>query len=211
MKRLAAGDATAEALLVERYGRGVALVLDRQTTGQPESEDLYQETFRLAIVKLRRGELREASRLPGFLAAIARNLAIEHYRKRNRRQTEPDSEAAEATPWVGANPLDACLASEQAILVRRLLGELRNDRDREILARFYIAEEDKERICADLALDSQQFNRVLYRARQRYRELYEDRAAAGLATALLATALLASLLLAALDLSAAGLARIDGR
>ena len=47
----------------------------------------------------------------------------------------------------------------------------RNERDREILLRFYIAEEDKDRIAADYGLSSLQFNRVLHRARQRYKEL----------------------------------------
>jgi RNA polymerase sigma-70 factor (ECF subfamily) len=57
--------------------------------------------------------------------------------------------------------------------VRRLIGELDTDRDRQILYRFYIAEEDKERICADLELSSLHFNRVLFRARQRFKELLE--------------------------------------
>ncbi len=48
------------------------------------------------------------------------------------------------------------------------------DRDRQILYRFYIAEEDKERICADLDLSSLHFNRVLFRARQRFKDLLES-------------------------------------
>ncbi|HSS75550.1 MAG TPA: hypothetical protein VLV54_02295, partial [Thermoanaerobaculia bacterium] len=46
---------------------------------------------------------------------------------------------------------------------------------REILLRFYIAEEDKDRIAADHGLSSLQFNRVLHRARQRYKELFLER------------------------------------
>jgi hypothetical protein len=52
---------------------------------------------------------------------------------------------------------------------------LGNERDREILLRFYIAEEDKDRIAADHGLTSLQLNRVLHRARQRYKELFLER------------------------------------
>ena len=56
-----------------------------------------------------------------------------------------------------------------------MLAELKNDRDREILSRHYISGEDKEDICRDLELSDLHFNRVLFRARQRYKELFERR------------------------------------
>lgn len=176
MARIRAGEADAERRLVETFSRPVALLLDRHTNGRPEAEDLFQETFRLTLEKLRRGELREPEKLPGFLAGIARSLAIEHYRKTARRKTEPDSDNLEAFAAPTPGPIGALLAAENASLVRRVIGELHNERDRQILYRFYIAEEDKERISADYGLSSLQFNRVLHRARERYRELFVERA-----------------------------------
>lgn len=170
--RLGAGETGAEAELIATYGRPVALLLARHTRSREEAEDLYQETFRLALVKLRAGELREADRLPGFLARLARNLAIEHYRKAGRRQTEPDSETVDRVAGTASSPLVEILDREHAALIRRLIRELGTARDREILLRFYIQEEDKETIAADLGLSSLQFNRVLHRARRRYRELF---------------------------------------
>jgi RNA polymerase sigma-70 factor (ECF subfamily) len=161
--------------VVEIYGRGVAILLDRHTNGRPEAEDLFQDTFRLVLEKLRRGELREPSKLPGFLAQIARSLAIEHYRKATRRKTEADSEAVDLAVAPSVSPLSGLLESENAALVRHVIRELGNERDREILLRFYIAEEDKDRIAADHGLTSLQFNRVLHRARQRYKELFLER------------------------------------
>lgn len=156
----------------------MAILLDRHTNGRPEAEDLFQDTFRLVIEKLRRGELREPAKLPGFLAQIARSLAIEHYRKAQRRKTDPDSDAiaevADASSG-GSGPLSELLIREDAGLVRQVIRELGTERDRDILLRFYIAEEDKDRIKADLGLSSLQFNRVLHRARERYRDLYLER------------------------------------
>jgi RNA polymerase sigma-70 factor, ECF subfamily len=172
------GDAAAEARLVERYGRGVRNLLARHTRSPDVAEDLLQDTFALAAAKLRAGELREPAKLPGFLAGLARSLAIEHYRKEGRRRTDVDSEAAEAGPPMAAGQLDELLRDEEALLVRRVLGELSTPRDREILFRYYIAEEEREAIAADHGVDVPQLNRVLHRARQRYKELYLARLAA---------------------------------
>lgn len=200
MARIAAGERRAEEELVARYGRGVALVLDRQTQGRPEAEDLYQEAFRLALGKLRRGELRRADKLPAYLAQIARNLAIEHYRKARRRGTEPDSEKV-GLAAVPSSQLQRLVAGEQALLVRRILGELNTERDREVLFRFYIGDEEKETICADLGLTGGQFNRVLHRARQRYRALYVQRTVGAAAGTALGAVLLMALFAAAFSRS----------
>jgi RNA polymerase sigma-70 factor (ECF subfamily) len=168
-------DRDAEARLVERYARGVRLVLDRHTRTAAEAEDLFQETFHLAVAKLRADDLRDPSKLPAFLASLARNLATEHYRKTARRRTEADSEAAEAAVTFAGSPLGELLRGEEAALVRRTLEDLATERDREILFRFYIAEEDREVIAAEHGLTGAQLNRLLYRARQRYKALYLER------------------------------------
>jgi RNA polymerase sigma-70 factor (ECF subfamily) len=51
------------------------------------------------------------------------------------------------------------------------LDELGTPRDREILTRVYLRDEDKTDVCAALDVDATHFNRVLFRARQRFREL----------------------------------------
>jgi RNA polymerase sigma-70 factor (ECF subfamily) len=191
--RIQAGDRRAEERLVEVYGRGVAILLDRHTNGRPEAEDLFQDTFRLVLEKLRRGELREPAKLPGFLAQIARSLAIEHYRKTSRRKTEPDSDAVLEAVAGGSGQLRELLDREDAGLVRQVIQELGNSRDREILLRFYIAEEDKDRIASDFGLTSLQFNRVVHRARERYRELYLERMAGQRSALLLGIAIIVSL------------------
>jgi RNA polymerase sigma-70 factor (ECF subfamily) len=191
------GDRRAEERLIEVYGRGIAILLDRHTNGRPEAEDLFQDTFRLVLEKLRNGELREPSRLPGFIAQIARSLAIEHYRKASRRKTEPDSDAILEAVAGGSGQLDRLLDLEKTELVRQVIQELGTPRDRDILLRFYIAEEDKDRISADFGLSSLQFNRVLHRARERYREIYLERTGGRQAALLLGLAII--LLLAPLS------------
>ena len=173
VRRIQRGDTAAETRLVERYSRGLLYML-RRTAGDPAlADDLHQETFRVVLERLRERGLEEPERLAGFLHRTAKNLFIGGYRKVIRRKTEGEIDGLDAVPDPAADPLHEAVREEEAALVRRLIGELETDRDRQILYRFYIAEEEKERICADLELSSLHFNRVLFRARQRFRELLE--------------------------------------
>ncbi|HEX3526726.1 MAG TPA: RNA polymerase sigma factor [Thermoanaerobaculia bacterium] len=178
--RIVSGDPTAEAELVQRFSRALTFLLRRLTRDEAAAEDLYQETFRLVIEKIRRGELREPARLPGFVSSMARNLFIGSTRTGSRRRKwHGDAEATETAPDPAPGQLAKLLAQERAATVRRVLAELKNDRDREILSRYYIADENKEDICRDFALTDLHFNRVLFRARQRYKELFERRQTLG--------------------------------
>ncbi|OFX19655.1 MAG: hypothetical protein A2V77_07315 [Anaeromyxobacter sp. RBG_16_69_14] len=150
-------------------GPGVNRILRRATGNDPSlMDDLHQETFQIAITKLRRGELRDPCRLPGFIASLARNLACEHFRRRPRF-VDLKGDDMGAPTW---GPLDLLLADERSRRIRLVLRAL-SSRDREVLERFYLHADSKERICRDLGLDSLQFNRVLFRARRRCRNLYE--------------------------------------
>ena len=160
--------------MVARFGPGVAATLRRATGRRMLAEDLYQDAFQLAIAKIRAGELREPAKLPGFLCQLARNLALGHFRRHRRRKSEGCLEGVRcADPRPG--PLDRLLAAERAAFVREVLSELGSERDRDLLFRLYLGEEDKTRLRGQLGLTALHFNRVLFRARQRYRELFARR------------------------------------
>jgi RNA polymerase sigma-70 factor (ECF subfamily) len=59
-------------------------------------------------------------------------------------------------------------------MLENAMEQLAQPRDREILHRFYLLEEDKSVICSALDLSAAHFDRVLYRAKQRMRELLND-------------------------------------
>lgn len=176
--RIREGDRRAEEELLARFGEGMGFLLRRWTRDRDAADDLYQETFRLAIEKIRRGEVRDPERLPGFLRSLAKNLSTDHYRRDSKKEVrEDDLESAADLSAQESEPVARLIREEKAALVRRLIGELPSDRDRQVLYRFYLAEEDKELIQADLGLSSPEFNMVLFRARRRYRDLVEKRAA----------------------------------
>jgi RNA polymerase sigma-70 factor (ECF subfamily) len=173
VRRIREGEETAETELVSRYRPRVAHQIRLATRDRSSVDDIHQDTFQLALEKIRRGDLREPEKLSRFLRALARNLVISHHRETAAHPSEEaDENLAKADPSPDA--LETLLSVERAQMVRRLLDALPSDRDREILFRFYIAEEDKDAICRDLSLSSLAFNRVLHRARERYRLLYES-------------------------------------
>jgi RNA polymerase sigma-70 factor (ECF subfamily) len=173
VSRIRGGDQQAEAELVERYNRVVMNIIRRSLGDSTIADDLYQETFFIVIEKIREGGVREAERLSGFVCGVARNRVIKHFQRTARQERSIETEEAVSLPHPAHDQLEELLRKECADIVRQILKEMTNERDIQVLFRFYLAEDDKEQICADLGLTSLQFNLVLHRARERYRELYE--------------------------------------
>lgn len=175
VRRIVGGEVEAETELVERCGATLRFLTRRFARDDADAEDLYQETLILALEKIRAGEVREPERLAGFLRALAKNLSTQRYRRRSYEVEKPSAEPPDAPDERRPDALGGMLHRERARVTRKLLGELKVPRDREVLLRYYIAEEGSSRICDDLGVDPDHFYRVLSRARQRYRRLWEER------------------------------------
>ena len=94
----ARGDRPAFGELYSRYARMVhGILLARVPPG--DAEDLVQDVFMSAMRQLK--VLRTAAAFKGWLAAIARNRAIDHFR--NARQHTEIDEKTERTLGVAAN------------------------------------------------------------------------------------------------------------
>ncbi len=175
LRSLIAGDADAEAELVRRYKDGIAIIIQRIVRNDSAVEDLSQETFRIAIEKIREGDVREPERVSGFICGVARNLAIDSARKMRRSVNQQETGNADEIRDSQPDQFEKLWRKQRAEIVRQTISELKSERDREVLFRYYIAEEGKDRICSDLGLTSLQFNSVVFRALKRYKELYLKR------------------------------------
>ena len=174
VERIANGDADAETELVQQLGRGTSILLRRLAGDAELAQDLYQETFRIVLISLRQGKLQEPDKLAAFVRGTAKNLLRSEWRKRDRRGPHDD---VDDMPLVDEAPgqWDRARLAEDRKRVRQILDELPSDRDRQLLYRHYLAEEGKNEICDDLGLGSNQFNVSLFRARQRFKRLVEER------------------------------------
>lgn len=175
VSRIRAGERPAEDELVRRYSRGVSIIIGQSLADPAAAADVYQETFRLVLQKVRAGEVREPERLAGFVCGITRSLVIEHFRGTARSKARYESEPDRQIPSAEPSQLDRLLREERATLARKVLSELPSDRDRKILYRFYIEDDEKDDICADLGISALHFNQVISRARQRYKKMFESR------------------------------------
>jgi RNA polymerase sigma-70 factor (ECF subfamily) len=175
VQRIIAGDSEAEAEVVRRYARGVSVIIERIIRSQTASDDVSQDTFKIVLAKIRSGDLRQPERLSGFVCSVARNAAIDYVRRARYAQKREVSDDAEHIADSAPSPLDEILKQERARVVRQIISELKIDRDRVLLLRYYIAEEEKDRICEDLHMTRAQFNNVISRATARFKEIYVRR------------------------------------
>jgi RNA polymerase sigma-70 factor (ECF subfamily) len=175
VSRIIAGDADAEAELVALFKDRIIHVILRITNNTSLVEDFSQDTFLIVIRKIRNGEVKKPESLGSFVASVARNHAIEQIRRIKRPASE-DLDLAEQVPDPSPSPLEQLQTSEKFDEIREVIRQLR-PRDKVLILRFYINEEPKGVICADLGLTSAQFDRVLHRARNRFGALYLKRKA----------------------------------
>ncbi len=156
--------------LVSRFGRGVRYALRRESHRPFILEDLFQETFCVALAQIKEGRLKDSNSLGSFLYGIARLTAWDTNRSEKKRQERYVPLTTDVE--VHHDPYHQLQIRESAQLVRKVINQLPSPRDREVLFRVYLAEEDRAQICSDLDLSPQQFNLILHRARERYRDLY---------------------------------------
>ena len=100
---------------------------------------------------------------------------IGDYRKESRRRTSADTELVQRQLDESSDQLGELIKRESSRAIRETLLELNNERDKELLYRFYILQEEKLTICKILALSAEHFDRVISRARKRFRQLVEKR------------------------------------
>jgi RNA polymerase sigma-70 factor (ECF subfamily) len=169
--RIAHGDRGAESEFVRRFERGVRALGRRHCRpGDPVVDDLVQDVLTGVIERLRAGAVRDASALPGYVQAAAVYASNAEYRQ--RRPTQSVAAIEELSD--GDSPQKQFAANQLGALLRQVLAELPVARDREILTRFYLHEEDRDGICRALTIETGHFHRVLFRARERFRELLEQ-------------------------------------
>ena len=170
------GDANAESRLVERYSDGLRFLLLRRTRDDERARDLVQDTLYIAISKLREIDLENPERLAGYLRGIAIRVALNAGRRQQREPYAMEVEAVGQIPDREPKQFDHVAREQTRAAVHKLLQSMPMKRDREILTRFYVQDQDKEEICRALGLDSLHFNRVLFRAKNRFRKLLESSA-----------------------------------
>lgn len=153
---------------------GLRALIMRRVRDPDVAADILQDAAVTTLEKLRRGEIAHPENVGGFLYRVALN----HLRNHRRKDRTGVSSAEELEDLRGPDEdpdWERVGRPQWAAAVRRLLEQMPAPRDREVLRRFYLNDEDKEQICTALNLSAEHFNRVIFRARNRFRELLEHK------------------------------------
>ncbi len=162
-----------ESLIAREYF-GLRLLIARRAGDPHVAADLLNDAVCTTWEKWLAGKIARPEQIAGYIFQVAMNLL----RNRRRAMAErPEKRAdAEVLESLAANdPVSLQQVEENlAVRVKEIIRGMGSQRDRTILVRFYLNEEDKETICRDLELTPMQFARVLHRARGRLRQLLES-------------------------------------
>lgn len=151
---------------------GLRALIMRRVRDPQVAADILQDAAVTTLEKLRAGKIAQPSAIGGYLYRVALNHLRNHRRKDRTAISSADD--LESLPnqdcATGVAELDR---ARWARVARKILDELPTPRDRDILVRFYLHDESREAICRALDLSDEHFNRVIFRARNRFRELLE--------------------------------------
>ena len=171
VRRVQLGEKEAVEELYKYFYGGIRLFLCRHL-GAQELEDKVHDTFVIVLTAIRRGEVRDPARISAFVRTVVRRQVANHIGGviHERRDCVDAESGAEHLVDDRQSPEQHVISVEQMAIMRELLDQV-EDRDRELLVRFYIQEDSVENICADLNISCNQFRLLKSRAKVRFGEL----------------------------------------
>lgn len=165
VERFLAGDATAFDVIYSRYREKVYVLAKGILLDPDDAADAVQEAFTLIFRNLPRFHRR--SKLSTWIFRIAVNASIQRGRRlKHRARHAPLKEAV-------GRPFETPEASTDSDLISRAMARLRPE-DRAILSLFYWEDLSLVEIAETLGCGANAAKTRLYRARERFREQYEQ-------------------------------------
>lgn len=169
-----ASDPASQLAAVYRDYPGLRALILQRVRDPDVAADILQDAAVTTLEKLRSGEIAHPENLGGYLYRVALNHLRNHRRKDRSAVSSAEgledlADGGDDTDWEWVG------RPQWHEAARQLLDAMPSARDRELLARFYLGDEKKSHICQELGLSDEHFNRVIFRARNRFREILERR------------------------------------
>ena len=158
-------------LLSTEYA-GLLSLLRRKARDPQIAADLLSDALVVTLNKFDSGQIADPSHIGGYVFQVALNL-LRNYRRSFAENPYKRAELNEET--LADVPGSESTEQEWGERVRALIQELPSSRDRQLLKRFYLDEEEKETICKELGISPLMFDKIIFRARKRARVLFESK------------------------------------
>ena len=168
VQRIQDGDTAAMEKLYAFFEKGVRYFLLR-SLGSEELDDRVHDCFVIVTEALRAGELREPNKLMGYIRTVVRRQiasVIQDSIDHRRTHVDLSDNLFLLADWK-EDPEKSFQANEREAIARKVLREI-SERDREVLMRFYVHEQDYETICSEMNLTYNQFRLLKSRAKARF-------------------------------------------
>lgn len=172
VQQIRSGDQAAEAELYRRFYQPLLNILNHRTRDRSRAEDLLHETIIVVLKKAREGAIQKPEKLASFVQQTAKFVFIGWTRKTENKVDLMDS--IDEFPFEAPQVIDEIDKDRKVLLVQRLISEMKVARDSELLSRFYVQDQPKDQICDAMNLSKDQFDRVISRARTRFRSLMQE-------------------------------------
>lgn len=164
----------AVAALIEQNYVGLRLLVVRRCRDPHVAADLLNEAVVTTWTKWQAGKIERPEQIAGYVLQVTMNL-LRNHRRAIAERPEKRADAAKLEELaIEREPGEEAIEREIAGQVKKVIRDLSSPRDRMILVRFYLDEEEKETICRDMELSPLQFDKILHRARGRLRKLLES-------------------------------------
>jgi len=173
LQALAGRDADAENFLVAYFSRPVRLKLRHALRSAELVQDAHQETFLRVLRYFHQGKtLDNPGSLPGFVFSVCRNVALEFLRSHTRHPQLPENGPEAPDPHCG--PEAQAVSEQRRKMVAEVLNEM-PEKDRILLRRVCLDEEDKDKVCLEFQVDRNYLRVLLHRAKREFKVEYLKR------------------------------------
>jgi RNA polymerase sigma-70 factor (ECF subfamily) len=165
------GDPVTEQHFVAYFEQLLRIKLRSRMLASDKVEDLRQETFIRVIAAVHKdGGVRQPERFGAFVNSICNNVLLEFYRSSAKNQTMEDVHMDIPDRILD---LEGMLVTKQsAEQVRRILNAMPK-RDRDLLRAIFLEDKEKDIVCREFGVDREYLRVLVYRAKDRFRALYE--------------------------------------
>ncbi len=166
-----AGCPGAEHTLVERFQPQIKRIGRKLGADGALCDDLAQETLLKVILNLRDGRLKDPNKLSAYIHQTARFI---YYRWQQNKHNQMELRESCDDARHSADVEQEYLKASERLWLTRQIEKLTMQRDRQILLRFYFDHMEKCDVCAELDLSDDQFDKLIWRARQRLMKVAND-------------------------------------
>ena len=172
LRRLGDGDPEIQDHFARYFGELIRIKASARLRSTQAADDIRQETLMRVLKAARIGTIEHPERLGGYVNTVANNVISEIFRKDGRVSQLPEDASEISSGEEGA---EAELAyAQRKELVQKALDKM-PPKDRELLQRIYLHEEDKDAVCKAMGVSREYLRVLLHRARGGLRSAMKGR------------------------------------